>query len=659
MKNGRFYSFLKVKNVDDNRRVITGIATTPTPDRVGDIIVPQGVKFKNPMPFLWQHRHSEPIGTVSFGKATDDGIPFEATLADIRTPQTLADRLDEAWELIKAGLVRGASIGFRPIKYAFMDEGGIEFQETEVYELSAVTVPANAECTIETIKSLDSEDLKKAATGHGVPVTKAVNPAGAAAQPVKLTKKEGNTMNLAEKLKKLKAEKAAKAEEMKALAVKADEAGTTMAAADIETYEGLEKEIDVLDGEIKRTEKLLKMEAETAAPLNGGKGIDGSASGSAARSAASVKLSTVDNTKGLGLARVVKCIGLAKGNLMQAEEIAKASYQNNPLIAHVLKAAVAAGTTSDATWGGGLVGDETNVYADFVEYLRPQTILGRFGTGSIPRLRAVPFNTPLITQTTGGQGYWTGEGKGKGVTKFDFTRTTLVETKVANIAVITEELLRRSGPAADALIRDELVNALKGRLDIDFIDPDKAEVSGTSPASITNGVTAIHSSGTDADAVRNDVKRLLNTYIRANNPPNTGVLIMSSMTALGISMLTTALGEPEFSGLGIAGGILLGIPVITSEYVPTDSSGSLMIMVNASDIYLGDEGGFQVDMSREASLEMDSAPTQNAGTPTAAQLVSLWQTNSVGFRAERIINWKKRRASAVAYVDQVFYGDAS
>src|SRR5690606_23631006 len=42
----RAYSVLEVKSVDEGRRVIRGIATTPTVDRVGDIIDPMGVKFQ-------------------------------------------------------------------------------------------------------------------------------------------------------------------------------------------------------------------------------------------------------------------------------------------------------------------------------------------------------------------------------------------------------------------------------------------------------------------------------------------------------------------------------------------------------------------------------------------------------------------------------------
>lgn len=160
----RAYSVLEIKSVNEGERVISGVATTPTPDRMGDIVDPLGVTFKNPLPLLWQHRADQPIGTVKFDKPTKDGITFEATIADIAEPGTLKDRLDEAWQSIKTGLVRAVSIGFRALEYSFMDEGGIRFISSEVLELSAVTIPANADATINQIRSIDTAEL--AATGN-------------------------------------------------------------------------------------------------------------------------------------------------------------------------------------------------------------------------------------------------------------------------------------------------------------------------------------------------------------------------------------------------------------------------------------------------------------------------------------------------------------
>ncbi|MDU3897845.1 MAG: hypothetical protein E7G69_15240, partial [Enterobacter sp.] len=66
--------------------------------------------------------------------------------------------------------------------------------------------------------------------------------------------------------------------------------------------------------------------------------------------------------------------------------------------------------------------------------------------------------------------------------------------------------------------------------------------------------------------------------------------------------------------------------------------------------------GVAVDMSREASLEMESDPTGDSVSPTGTELVSMFQTNSVAIRAERWINWKRRRTAAVAVISGVNYG---
>lgn len=234
--------------------------------------------------------------------------------------------------------------------------------------------------------------------------------------------------------------------------------------------------------------------------------------------------------------------------------------------------------------------------------------------------------------------------------------TNLRWAKVANIAVITEELARFSNPAAEGLVRDALADALRARLDIDFINPAKAAVTNVSPASITNGITAIPSSGNTADDVRADIRALFQQFIAANNAPQSGVWIMSATTALALSLMVNPLGQAEFAGITMNGGTFWGMPVIVSEYIPTDSNGSLVILVNASDIFLADDGQVAVDASREASLQMLNDPTNNSATPTPTTMVSMFQTNSIAIRAERYINWQRRRASAVAVLSGVNWG---
>lgn len=153
----RAYSVLEIKELDDEKRILTGLATTPATDRMDDVVEPKGAVFKLPLPLLWQHRHDQPIGNVTRATVKDSGIEVVAQIAKIEEAGTLKDRLDEAWQSIKAGLVRGFSIGFSAIESADIEGSwGRRFTRWEWLELSAVTVPANAQATIQSIKSIDS-----------------------------------------------------------------------------------------------------------------------------------------------------------------------------------------------------------------------------------------------------------------------------------------------------------------------------------------------------------------------------------------------------------------------------------------------------------------------------------------------------------------------
>ncbi|EBO8269722.1 phage major capsid protein [Salmonella enterica subsp. enterica serovar Glostrup] len=635
----RACTLMTVKSVNEDERIITGIASTPSPDRDGDIMEPEGAKFRSDTPFLWQHDRSQPIGTCT-PKMVKEGLQITAKLVKPTSdmPSQLIARLDEAWASIKAGLVRGLSIGFRPIEYSFLDEGGIRFLSWYLLEVSAVTIPANAECSIQTVKSFDRQFL--AASGNEKPVVKTSKTAGATAPK---TKKGNNTMNIAEQIKSFEAKRAALAASLDEVMSKAAEEGRTLDAEEEESYDNTSAEIKSVDAHLKRLRDMESNLASTAKP------VSKAASGEVTTVKANVPgIIRVEQKleKGIAFARFAKSLAAANGSRSEALEIARKQYPDDAKLHHVLKAAVGAGTTTDPQWAGALV--EYQEYAqDFVEYLRPQTIIGRFGQGNIPSLRKVPFNIRIPAQTSGGSANWVGQGKAKPLTKFDFESITFSFAKVAAIAVLTDELIRFSNPAADALVRNALAEAVIARLDTDFISPSKAEVANVSPASITNGITAVPSTGNPDD----DAAAAFGVFVAANLQPNGAVWLMSSTTALALSMRKNALGQKEYPEMTLLGGTFQGLPVIVSQYV-----GNQLVLVNAPDIYLADDGGVAVDMSREASLEMESDPAGDSITPTGTELVSMFQTNSVAIRAERWINWKRRRTAAVAVISGVNYG---
>jgi HK97 family phage prohead protease len=144
--------------------VIEGIASTPAPDSYDDIVEPLGAKYAIPMPLLWQHRADSPVGHVEFAKPSKDAIPFKARIMNSDTPGPLKDRLDEAWESVKLGLIRAVSIGFKPLEFSRMENGGLRFLSWQWLELSLVTIPANSEATINVVRSVDATE--RAATGQ-------------------------------------------------------------------------------------------------------------------------------------------------------------------------------------------------------------------------------------------------------------------------------------------------------------------------------------------------------------------------------------------------------------------------------------------------------------------------------------------------------------
>lgn len=153
------YSLFEVKALDKTRRTFSGWATTPATDRIGDTVNPMGATFKNPLVLLHQHNREEPIGTAMFQKPTTKGIQFDAEIPIVEEPGPFKDRVDTAWGEISYGVVRAVSIGFKPIKYAFKDDGGIDYQEIEIFELSPVSIPALPQAIITSVKSMSGSPI--------------------------------------------------------------------------------------------------------------------------------------------------------------------------------------------------------------------------------------------------------------------------------------------------------------------------------------------------------------------------------------------------------------------------------------------------------------------------------------------------------------------
>lgn len=642
----RAYSLLTVKAVDDDQRIIDGIASTPSTDRMGDVVEPQGVQFKLPLPLLWQHDSRQPIGHVIEAKVTDEGIRIKAQIA-----KGVLRRIDEAWALIKAGLVRGLSIGFSAIETARIEGSfGYRFLKWEWLELSAVTIPANQDATITAVKTIDRALLAAFGTG-GDADDPLPGVSGHSATPTTkgrfyLHPQKGQGMKtIQEQIAALEAARVAKTARMSEIMQKSIDEGRSTDEQEREEFDTLQAEVKTADADLTRLRELERLNVAAAKPVEP-KGVVDAATASVVRGTGPIQVRS-NLPKGTAFTRYAIALARSKGNIMHAVEIAKQWRDSTPEVEQVLKAAVDAGTTTDSTWAAPLVSQE-QMASEFIELLRPATIIGRIGG-----FRRVPFNVKMPRQTTGGSASWVGQGKAKPVSELAFDTVTLGFSKVAGIVVLTEELVRFSNPSAEAVVRDDMIATIAQFLDQQFIDPSVAAVSNVSPASVTNGVSAVASTGATLAQVEADVKSLFSNLIAANIDLSTGTWVMHPRTALSLSLLRTTQEIVAYPQITPQGGSWFGLPVVTSANVPvgvTTGEPTTITLVNAGDVLLADDGGVTLDASREASLQMDSAPTS-----AATSMISLWQQNMIGLRAERYINWLKRRSAAVQYISGVTY----
>lgn len=167
----RLYSLLEVKAIDADRREFTGTASHSSLDRVGDRVLTDhhNVKFTLPVPVLMHHRHDLPVGHIVAATPGRDGIAITGRIAKPDNAEgVLAQRCQEAIDSLRSGVIRGLSIGFlplesKPIRDAKGLTTGREWTLWEWTETSLVVCPANVNCTVHTIKSLDEAAMHAAA----------------------------------------------------------------------------------------------------------------------------------------------------------------------------------------------------------------------------------------------------------------------------------------------------------------------------------------------------------------------------------------------------------------------------------------------------------------------------------------------------------------
>lgn len=464
---------------------------------------------------------------------------------------------------------------------------------------------------------------------------------------------------IAEQIRDLEATRAAKAARMTEVVQKSLDEGRSTDEAEQEEFDNLDAEIKQIDGDLVRLKRLESLAVQK------GRTIETPAAGASPAKSGTEQRGTTgptivvrstkepeDRFPGQSYTRMVIAKALAHmqgiGGQTPAEIAADRWGKSNPTLVNVIKAGVAGGGSGSGEWGAELVQADTRYTGDFIEYLYGKTLFDR-----LP-LRQVPANVVIKGQDGAATGYWVGESKAIPVTTADFSSVSLTPLKVGAIAVVSNELLRDSSPAAEMLVRDALVQASSQRVDSTFLSTSAAS-SGVSPAGILNGVAGHNTHGSTVDGVIADFKQLTAIFQSYKNAMDL-VVVTTPDLAVSLGLMLTALGQPQFPGVGQDGGTLLGRTVFTGDNVPANA----FIMLKPSDIWRIGDSGVQVSISNVATIEQDSAPQGASDTPTAASatLMSMYQTESTAIKVVRSVNFAKRRSHAVQYIDNADYGSA-
>lgn len=291
------------------------------------------------------------------------------------------------------------------------------------------------------------------------------------------------------------------------------------------------------------------------------------------------------------------------------------------------KAAVTPGSPTTG-WAAPLAGLNVLTSA-FTAATRAASLLGR-----IPGLTRVPFGVAVPIATSAGSFTWVAENTVKPMSALGFASVTLKPAKAAGLIAVQEELLITTRPGTDRILSKTLIGGLSNYLDKQFIDPTVAPVVGVHPGSITNGIAATPGTGILAD----DVSTLLGVFFSQHPAAISPTLLASP----GVGVALAGLGHADVRVDGV--GYVSGMPLVCSV-----ACGSLLIVLDAADIVYADDGDIRVDISRQASLQLNDAPD----SPPIASTVptSLWQNNLLGVKVEQILNWQRAQPTSVQWLD--------
>ncbi len=147
---------LEIKSLSENGNFSGYASMYSVIDSYNDIILPGAfgsIETASSVKLLWQHDPQIPIGVLNKIEETSLGLYIEAKIL------TTIEKGREAYELLKANIIDGLSIGFETLSYRVVGEYR-HITKLKLWEVSVVTFPANEAARISDVSSISNMGIE-------------------------------------------------------------------------------------------------------------------------------------------------------------------------------------------------------------------------------------------------------------------------------------------------------------------------------------------------------------------------------------------------------------------------------------------------------------------------------------------------------------------
>ncbi|MDP3816684.1 phage major capsid protein [Pseudomonas sp.] len=313
--------------------------------------------------------------------------------------------------------------------------------------------------------------------------------------------------------------------------------------------------------------------------------------------------------------KALQCLIAADSRPAQAIEIAIARGGPESAAARILKSWA---LTPES------VSPEANYsYRELLQLAARQSLIAQIR--AVQPMRRVPFATPVLVQNYSDGAGFVAEGGLIPAGSMSFDQVRLQSRKVGSIIPATREYaLMVDG---EAFVTADLTRAIAAAESLAFIGDDAG--TDESPAGVLYGVTP----GSGSNNPANDISALIDSF---DGDLSTSAILTSPKNGV-------QLHAAGFETTGARGGELAGIAHVAHRAVPA----GVVVIIDAARVLIADDYGLELAVSGSATLDLGDS----SGAATG-ESVSMYQTNTVAYRALRQINWQAAPGS-VHYLNSV------